>query len=145
MNKLTNLIGAIGLSLASLVGGCSIKENITPLARADFDKDGIEDIVCYVEQGRSDHDFWKDPYIYGLALVNGKDVINDGKNLYIQGDKFVMIEPNAKVYGQQNIANLSVQDVNNDGFPDISYTKTIGNKKHKVYFNQGDGTLKGQM
>ncbi len=144
MNKLTNLVGIVGLSLASLVSGCSIlnKRNIEVVAKADFNKDGSEEFVGYFAP-----DFFNATNRGDLIMISSKNVGNDDGNyfLYPKDEQYALVQLRAKMFGQYLVANVSTEDVNKDGWPDLSYDRTRGLKKHKVYLNQRNGCLKGEI
>ena len=142
MNKLTNLAGIVGLSLASLVSGCKPQERpIEIFGKADFDRDGIEDVVGYILTESAITNSGP----FDLVIISGKHIIRKNDIPYVQRGNFKIIQSHAK-YGEDiKIKDLNLEDVNGDGLPDISYDVNFGNRRHKVLYNQGDGTLKGQM
>lgn len=151
--KLENIIskgkdGLLTLLASATIAGCNLnlKYAIDSIAKADFDNDGIEDVVGYT----MDPDLPTSPGTTVLAIINGRNIEKHpvhGQNLtlYTPREKIRVIQPHAKFYDESNIENVSVQDVNGDGLPDLSYDMKIGTKKHKVCLNQGDGTLKGEI
>lgn len=149
MNKTKNIIWSGILSLASLLSGCTPNRNIEVVAKDDFDGDRIEEIVGYA---LTDIALTNDGP-FDLVIVNGKyvmreTIIKDNKpedKYRAPYDKIKVIQGRAK-YGEEiKIRNLSLEDLNGDGLLDISYDLNFGNKKHKVLYNQGDGTLKGEI
>lgn len=126
------------------------KYEIEPIVCADFDNDGKRDIIGYTP----------DPVTSTnqsvLAYINGRDVekmtlpgfstsegnVPESFVLYVDVDKIKVIQVNAETRSKRNLTNISVQDVDDNGFLDISYDMTIGAKKHKTAYNQGNGTFK---
>ena len=142
MNKLTNLFGIVGLSLASIISGCTPKRNIEIVAKADFDRDGIEEVIGYALTDialTSDGPF-------DLVIANGKYVVRKNDSLYnAPYNKIKIVQGRAKYGDDIKIRNLSLDDLNDDNLPDISYDLNFGSRKHKVLYNQGDGTLKREI
>ena len=142
MNKLTKWFGIGALSLTSIIPGCTPNRNIEPVAKVDFDRDGIEEVVGFA---LTDIALTADGP-FDLVIVNGKYVVREDDNLYkAPYNKLKIVQGHAKYGKDIKIKNLSLEDLNRDGLPDISYDLNFGNKKHKILYNQGDGTLKGDI
>ena len=139
IGKIIMLLGTTLVLSTAYNVGCSSRRNIDVVAKADFDRDGIEDVVGYIKPIDNDSN------ISALSIVNGRSVVTENGRLYVDTDKYKIIQNIAKFYDISRITNVSVEDVNGDGWRDVSYDMTVGAKKHKVYLNQGDstGTLRG--
>ncbi|MBU4352776.1 MAG: hypothetical protein KJ939_06910 [Nanoarchaeota archaeon] len=140
--KLRNLLALTTLGLASLVGGCQedIKctKTVTPIAYADFDKDGKKDVVGLIDD--SDSVNCNRP-IKELAIINGND-IKDNTYENLKGKLFVVCSCKIPTKNSYSLGvhpkSVKVKDINGDGNIDFQFTTHGGTY---TFLNDGKGNL----
>ena len=121
-----------GLAMILALEGCNMKEEIQIAAKADFNRDGVEDVLFYDSVGSL--------YLMnGISMKGCASELRSNKNNAVLEYPFLE-NPYSVVhhYAKRDIEDLEVTDIDDNGSVDITY-KYLG--KTEVLLNKGNGAF----